>query len=205
MYRYSVAKSPTDKQGVFALIRKIYGIEGYLTGNGSAFDKYLLLETSMVFRGLVNNKLFGTISVVTDLGHGLPMDILYKKELEALRQQGKLLAEVTQFAVDHDIIKQEDLFFNSLKQLTTDLPLFKLVLDFAAFKNLDFLCITVNPRHAKFYQSLGFVQFGELKYYESVNNAPALLYVLDLHEFKNKKLPGIFKTLSAQPDFSLFT
>ncbi len=204
-YRYGIARTESEKREAVSLIRKIFNHVGYLNGDQNDFEKYLLLDTSRIFSAFVNEKLFGTISVVPDLNQDLPMDILYGQELQPFRQQGKRLAEATQFAVDHGKVKEEDPTFNSLKQLSVNLPLFKLILDFAAFAKIDCICITVNPKHSKFYETIGFVQIGGLKYYALVNNAPALAYILDLAQFRNSKLPGMLKLLSEQPDLSLFT
>ena len=43
------------------------------------------------------------------------------------------------------------------------------------------LCIAINPKHEPFYDALGFETIGELKYYASFNQAPAIAKALSLH------------------------
>lgn len=195
MYRYDTAKNEAEKREVLPLIKRIYEEQGYSPGdsNPNPFEKYLLKPENQVFKGYVDDTLFATISLVIDSDLGLPIDSLYKAELQPLRDRKEKLAEVTQFAVDHSILKKTVDNLSQLKQLMASVPLLKLVLDHAIKHNIDKLCIAINPKHDDFYKSLGFTPIGELKYYASVNNAPALARVLDVSTLDKNNLPGIFR------------
>ena len=185
MYRYDVARNNEEKTEVLSLIKRVYARENYAAEDAieTAFDKHLLAPETRVFAAYRDDVLFATVSVVPDSDLGLPMDILYKQELNEIRSQNKKIAEVGQFAVDHKLVQQ----------LTASAPLLKLVLEYAIQKSLDYLCIAINPKHDSFYKALGFVPIGGLKYYPSVNNAPALARVLNIKDLGEKKVLGIFR------------
>jgi hypothetical protein len=51
----------------------------------------------------------------------------------------------------------------------------------ARIARIDTLCVTVNPRHVRFYERrLGFERFGPPRAYDAVNGAPAVPLALDL-------------------------
>ncbi len=208
MYHYDVTRTESEKQAVFSLLQNVYKKQGYFSDNSydETFGKFLSKKSnSKTFTAFINNKLFGTISVVIDSEIGLPMDVLNKKELEQFRNKNKKIAEVTQYAIDHDVLKKENPSLNPLQQLTSSLPLMNLVLHYALFASVDYLCIATVPEHSKFYKNLGFVEFTEKKYYPSVNTWGVGQF-LDVAKLKqNIDLPGIMTDLiNKKPDYSLF-
>ena len=210
MYTYTTAKTLEEKQAVLALIKKIYRREGYIAENdaSSAFDPYIMSDTAKVFTGFVADTLCSTISVVADSDAGLPMDVLYKDEIETLRAKRKKIAEVTQFAVDHELLEKNDTASSMNTRFTASLPLLSLVLHYGLFKDLDYLCIAVHYyKHNEFYKRLGFVEIGGLKYYPSVNNTPAVAQMLDLRALReNKDSSGVLARFLEEPvDYALFS
>ncbi len=185
------ARTENERRKALNLTSKIYREEGYLSGTeeNSDFEKYILEPSTKVFIASKNNKVFGTVSIVTDSEKlGLPMDSLYKKEVDEIRKLGGKIAEVTQLALE----KETD---DKTKSLST-LSLFKLVIQYAKYKSIDYLCIAINPKHDTFYKRVGFKELGELKYYPSVNNAPALARILDFKDFLSRDdLPKIFMNM----------
>jgi len=76
--------------------------------------------------------------------------------------------------------------------------LFKLIFDYARhILKLDYICITVNPKHKLTYDFLLFQDLGELKTYHQVNGAPAIGKFLDLNtveeECKKQHKEGLYK------------
>ncbi len=195
MYTYDKLTNDVDKKTVLPLIRHVYAEQGYMDKDAeeSSFSKFILSPLTSVFVGKVNDILFATVSVVPDGPEGLPMDLLFKDELQIFRSKGEKLVEVTQFAVDHEIVKAQDKDITQIKLSGTSVPLLKMIFNFAHENNVDKLCIAVNPKHDVFYKSLGFEELGELKYYPSVNNAPALARVLDMKKLDINSLPGILR------------
>lgn len=207
MYEYKVAVTEEEKQKVLSLIKSTYKKRGYFSdvGHDESFGKYLLLPNTKMFTAGINGELFGTVSVVNDSDVGLPMDYLNKNELQSLRSQGYKLAEVTQYAIDHDIIKKNDSTFNPLKQYMASLPMLNLVFHYALYLECDYLVIATTPEHAMFYTTLGFEVISEKKFYSSVNTwgIAQALSVKKIKENKNKS--GILdKILEEVPDYSLF-
>ena len=114
--------------------------------------------------------IFGTLTIGFDFERGLAADALYRKEIDAYRNAGAHVCELTRLAIDPEHGSKEVLG-----------ALFHLAYIFGGL-----LCgatdvfIEVNPRHVAFYRRmLHFRQGGELKLCERVN-APAVLLHLDV-------------------------
>lgn len=117
----------------------------------------------------------GTVSVVFDSPVGFPMDSLYHEELEALRKDGHRLAEVVQLATDQDFVAGLPGIGGGLALI---LPLFQGVLRLGKERGVDGFCITVNPKHDRFYAEIGFVPLGPERQYEALGGAPTLPKIL---------------------------
>ncbi len=102
------------------------------------------------------------------------MESMYPRELEALRLEGKRIAEVGCFA-DR---RREGIRFTSVFFSLT-----KLLVQTARTRGYDSLVVAVHPRHAKFYRrALGFEDIGELTYCPYVSYRPAVALLLDLSQ-----------------------
>lgn len=188
-----------------ALIARVYGKAHSAAEEVSAISAYLTSPSAATFTGRLGGTVVATISVIGDSEKGLPMDSIYRAELDALRKEGGRLAEVGQFAVDREQLAEQLPTFPPLAVTTN---LFKLVLKHSISEQIDRLCIAINPKHAAFYQGLGFVQIGALKHYPSVANAPALAFALDVDSLadrmknggeKNALLIELFREISGKP------
>lgn len=155
------------------IVERAYAAQGYDTKNG-AIAAYLQGSGAATFGLFANETLYGTLSLVPDGPDGLPMDAIYRKELAPWRAEGKKLAEVVQFAVDHETYRRAA---GKNPSPLVAVPLFVAVLSRAIKAGLDYLCISINPAHDRFYDMLGFKQIGPLKQYDSVN-APAIARAL---------------------------
>lgn len=187
--RYSIASDKKKRRETLDLVKKVYSAEGYVENNARSDSKDTYGASTTVFCAYKDNSLFGTISLIEDSPQGLPLDIIYKNYLKHLRESGNKIAEVGRFAVDHSLLQE--------KGLSTALPLLSLMFQCALERSIDYLCITVNPKHDSFYQSIGFTELGELKHHPSVNHAPAVLRILEVKKFLNKeKYQAILKDAS---------
>ncbi len=207
MYKYKIVKTEKEKEEVFLFLQSVYKKRGYFSDGGydNSFGKYLSLPDSRIFTAFLNENLFGTVSVVVNSDMGLPMDVLNSKELEPLRMAGKKFAEVTQYAIDKEVMLIEDKDLNTLKQSMASLPLLNLVIHYALCLDLDYLVIATTPEHSTFYRSMGFVELAPKKYYPSVNTW-GVAQMLDIKALKdNKNLPGILeKIMKDVPDYGIF-
>lgn len=164
-----------EREAARDIVRRKYAEQGYDLSIES-FKRYLDGPSAVTFGLFEKDTIYGTISVVVDSAAGLPMDSIYADELAPWRSEGKKLAEVVQFAVDNDIFTAVS---GKKPSPFEAAPLFRAVLTYALKTHIDYLCISINPKHDRFYGLLGFKQFGKLKHYDSVD-APAIpraLYV----------------------------
>ncbi len=131
------------------------------------------LPETVTFVADLRDAIIATVTLVPDTSIGLPMDEIYHDEVQALRDQGRRLAEVTMLADRRHEIR---------RALPVVMQLMKRVFDYATLVlNANDLCITINPRHETYYRRfLLFQALGDLKTYPSVRNNPALARRLDL-------------------------
>lgn len=171
------AKTEQSLQEAFSLVRDEYRKQGYVSDDAElSLPRYNLLPTSRTFVAKSADTVIGMITLVIDGDEGLPMESIYRDEVSDLRKHKGRIAEISQLALKRDFIKSFDRKF----QAELLFSLFRLVYFFAKTKAVETLCITINPKHESFYNSLGFRDLGELKLYPLVNNAPALAKLLDL-------------------------
>ncbi len=163
---YNIKKQEkSHNDDVFNLVRDIYLTEKYSFPKED-FIKYNSNRTLFTFYR--NNDLIGTISLIAESEHcSLPLSSLYAQELGEVKKQNKKIFEVGNFVMDKRKIAHR---FSKDSLLGTRM-LFRAIYEEARTKKADALVVVVNPKHLSFYKILGFVQFGEQKHYEFVNNA----------------------------------
>lgn len=124
----------------------------------------------------------GTLTLNIDNGGGLLADHLYRREIDAYRQKGKRICELTGFAVD---------LRTGSKELLAALFHLLYIAGRRLYRVSD-VFIEVNPRHVAFYQSqLGFRQAGESRMCERVDAPATLLHAgIDYIEAQIAHLAG---------------
>lgn len=128
---------------------------------------------SVVICGKIQCLTVSTLSGYFDqpAGLGLPLDKIYRDELDELRADGRTLMEIGLFAD-----RREHLH----RSVDAILELMRFVCYFGVTHGATDGIIGVHPQHAAFYtRLLGFEQIGEERPYETVNNNAALLLRLD--------------------------
>lgn len=106
---------------------------------------------------------------------GLPMDTLYREELNTLRCQPRKLMELSALATSEEA-RGRRLFMH----------LFRAAYWSGRTAGVNDCCIVVNPRHVAFYKRiLQFEDMGPEKYYHKVN-APGVALRLDLGRFEEQ-------------------
>ena len=191
-YTYHIVSSEEEKKQARDIVLEEYTRSGYLTESvsQSGVEKILPSDEAVASsHGIVlaishEGFVVGTVSVILDSSEGLPMDSLYRNEIDELRQSGVRLAEIVQLAIDRKFKSGTPGIQGRLALL---LPLFRGILDIGAEKNIDGFCITVNPKHDHFYKELGFVSIGIERYYEALGGAPTLPKVLYWKEVIKRK------------------
>ena len=165
----SPARTLDELKEAFRLVHDAYLDRGYIeqAQQSLRFGVHNLLPDTTTFVALLADTVIATVTLVVDSPLGLPMDVIYHDEVNALRKQGRRLGEVTMLA---------DRRRQFLRTLPMVLALFRTLMDYAVeVAHLDDLCITLNPRHAHFYRRLlHLADLGALKSYPSVRDNPAL-------------------------------
>ncbi len=174
-FEVGLATAFEDFDSAFRLVHDQYVARGYMAPSptGRRLTPYHALPGTRVFIARSSSQVVGTVSLVPDSPELMPCDALYHRELAPLRAAGRRLGEVSSLAVDDGRRAPGLSIVRSLVQVVAIYA--------SRIARVDDLCITVNPRHAKFYEALlGFQRFGAPKAYGAVRGAPAVAMRLDL-------------------------
>jgi len=172
---FSLARGIRTFDAAFRLVHDQYVWRDYMKPrpSGRRLSVHHALPTTKVFVAHAGCDVVGTVTLIQDSLIGLPMDDLYRAELALLREDGRLVAEVSALALHPDYRAEGGAILLHLTRM--------LVIYAAEVARLDDLCIVVNPRHADFYHRfLEFERFGRLTTFAKVNGAPAAALRLDL-------------------------
>jgi len=161
----------------FTVLHDVYLASGYLSAPsplGISFGLHHLLPKSCVFVFKAYLTVLSTMSYIPDTKRfGLPMDDLYKPELDTLRNSGRKVVELGSLATLPQRRMQNLIVF-----------LAKAIFRYAMSTHADDLCIMVNPKHVRFYESIFlFEPFGEERHYDKVN-APAVALRVNMHKIE---------------------
>lgn len=161
----------------FKLVHDQYKSHGYCNGefHGLFYNIHHLSCYVQVLNLKQGPSVIATLTKFIDSDlFGLPMDALYKSELDELRKEGRIIVEYGSLAAN-----------NNSKLWHKTISLQKYALAGCLRNNTDDVCITVNPRHASYYKKFGFMDLGPEKHYDYVN-APAVALRLPLDDLKRE-------------------
>jgi len=175
-YTFKIASSQQELFQAFHLLYKEYRKAGYVTDKPRQilFNQYHLLPETTVFIAKKDGEVLSTASIVYDSTEaGLPMDCLYRHELDALRKRNRRILEISSLASE-----------KSLTGIHVATNFTRLVFLYSIFQKVNDICIMVNPRHVEYYaRYFPFTVFGEEKFYPKVN-APAVALRVDVDEVR---------------------
>ncbi len=177
-----IAETPEEIKGAFSLVHNVYRQSKYLDKdkpNGLLYGIHSLLPNTTIFIAKSYLDIISTLTEIFDSPEfGLPMDSIYKEELDALRAQGRRVTELSALATPRER-RWRNIF----------LHLCRVMYHYSLYRGVDDLCITVNPKHVRFYKDiLLFEEFGPVRHYPRVNApAVALRVRLDTGEEKLKE------------------
>lgn len=178
--RFSQASRWPELRGAFSLLYQNYLAKGLLRPDplGLRYTHYNLLPESATFVAATPARTLATFSLIPDTrSFGLPMDALYRKELDRLRT-GTRPAEISGLAVAPS--------YESVSLLLI-LNLVRLMYHYAGKIGVTDLVVACHPRHARLYTRLfGFEQMGPLRTYRAVNDAPAVALRLCLADAEER-------------------
>lgn len=166
--QYRLAKCPQDRLAAFRLVYRRYVDIGLIEPNADLLrvTPFHLRPTTTVFIGCSAGKVFGTVTLVADGQRGLPLEPVFKHEIQKRRAAGLSMGEVSCLAISPCNSKSQ--FRRRFLQLN------RVMAQFARHHGIDALVIAINPRHVRYYhQLMGFEQFGGIVRFPSVRNHPA--------------------------------
>jgi hypothetical protein len=163
-FKIRLADSDAGRSSASMLINTMYSWRGY--GGTHELQKSL---NRITLTASDDDKIVGTITLGIDSPVGLLADEIFKDEIDAFRQRGRKVCELTKLAFDPET--------RSKRVLAS---LFHIVFIFLhRLHHCTDIFIEVNPRHRLFYEKLlGFTQLGDEKTNTRVN-APAFLLTVD--------------------------
>jgi hypothetical protein len=172
---FKIAANQEELESAYCLNYKIYVKQGYMnqTSSKMRINHFNAMPYTQTFIGIQNNRTVMTISLFPDSQLGIPMDRLYKKEIDKLREKGRYVAEVGSLV-------------SEINNQSTLMHLIKILFLYAQeYIYVDDLVVTVHPKHKNFYKViLCFEEISTMKTYSYVNDNPAIAFRMDMHKVR---------------------
>lgn len=169
---YEMARSFEDRLQALQLIHLAY-VRANLSEEseeGLRVTKHQLLAQSRIFVSKINGEIATTLSLIPDSRAGLPLEEIYPRQVNQLRDRELRIAEVGCFADRRNDPKR---FMQNFCALT------RVMAHYSFLQGIDGFIIAVHPRHARFYKKfLCFEEVGGLADYPTVKNNPAVALFL---------------------------
>lgn len=189
---YCVARTETERRRAFQLVYNAYERAGLIEPNPEhlRLTPFHLLKTTTVFLAENDHSAICTVTLVGDGSMGLPMEAIYGKEVQQLRDDGKRLGEVSCLA---------DRRSDFARAMPVFLQLTRVMAQFAKRQGMDGLLICVHPRHARFYKRyFGFEQIAGERSYPCVRNRPAVACWLEFAPLP-ERVPHLHRQYFGEP------
>jgi hypothetical protein len=185
LFKVRLANTEERRSSASYLIQRRYAWRGYAAG-----EQPVQTPSRITIAAHDDSGTAGTVTVGLDSQDAMFVDGLYADEANALRNDGRKLAEFTKLAIDNNVHSKPLLA-----------ALFHIAFIYARrIHRCTDLLIEVNPRHQSFYRRmLGFEPLGELRGDPRVG-APALLLRLCLQHAQEE-----IARLGGNPDLATMT
>ncbi len=187
--RFHVARNLAEVVDAWRLVYKVYTRSGLIPQNpyGVHTVPQAMNRRTAVFYSLTGPFVESTVTTIFDGAGGLPLDVVYKRELDVLRRKGRRLNELSLLAHAAQIAGSQAAEYiemnsavpsrlhaarvrTSLIHLMCRTFFFGLAMDCTDF------VIGIHPKHARFYErGWGFQQIGPEHTHPTVNNRPVVL------------------------------
>jgi len=171
-----------ELRAAYALVHEVFVDTGYIhpeSGN-IRLRIYEACPETATFVAKKDGEVVGVLSVVLDSREfGLPSDVAFKPELDALRETGARLCEATNQAIAAEYRRSA---------LLTELM--RCATAYMLEAQCDRAIATVSPNHGGFYKLVGFSQLGPERSYSRALHDPVVALCADLSTLKK-----------ARPDF----
>lgn len=171
-----------EMKDAFSLVYKTYLQSGLQKTDRSSMriGFYNLLPSSYQVIVKRNGKVCGTLTLVRETDGRLPIDELFSKEIDRIRETGATICEFSALAVDATL--------SNAHRLAILMSLFRkaFILGSDLLDCTD-LCIMIHPRHSTYYRrKFYFESIGKLLPLEKVNGAPAVPLRLNLKKCREQ-------------------
>lgn len=191
--RVKIAATRPEWHEAFQLVADNYQARGY-DGPDAAdyrFTAYHALPDTVTFVATVQGRVVLTMALVPDNTLlGLPLESIYRAEVQQLRQAGHRLGEVTSLAAAELSLREFTKVF---------VALIRLMKQYHRAAGGDTWVIAVNPRHSGYYtRLLGYTPLGPRRSYAAVRGHPAEAYYLTVPLLK-VKAPRMHRELFDTP------
>lgn len=169
-----IAETPDEYSRAFRLVYEEYLRSKYTKPHPSRmyYNIWSMLPQTSVFTFKSYHDVLCTLTHIVDTEmFGLPVDAVYKPEIDELRAQGRKVVEVGALATQY-IRRWSNLM----------VYLAKAMFQYSMMTDVNDIVIMVNPKHVNFYTSVFlFKPFGEVRHYSTVD-APAVALRINLNE-----------------------
>ena len=174
---YDVARDFSQVLESWRLVYQVYNSSGLIGANPYQIHAapQLFHDQAAVFHKSIADRVVATFSAVCDGESGLPLDEVYRDELDDMRASGRKIVEIAHLAVDSGQRNQNDSMpRTSMIQMTS------FTLDFAREFGADDLVIGIHPKHQRYYErAWGYEKIGAQRRYPIVNLYPVVMMRLD--------------------------
>jgi hypothetical protein len=140
-------------------------------------NPYLRSPARHAFVAVDHRGIVGTMSIIVDTPNGLPSNSFEPRLLDAFRDRGERLAEITSFAIDQNVPHSMSLTMYLIKFL---------FLYTFNYTDVDRFIASCRPKHADFYEArLGFTKLTPPTPYAYAGNVACQLVSLALRDLES--------------------
>lgn len=169
------ARSYEDLRDAYRLVHDVYVESGYIKPESGAI-RLRIFETSSetaTFVAKKEGRVVGVLSVAGDSVLGLPSDLAFKSELNALRSTGVRVCELTNQAVAEEF-----------RRGPVAMELMRSAVAHCLTVGYHCAVASVSPSHMGFYALAGFLKIGSERSYSSKVHDPVVALCLNLQEYR---------------------
>ncbi len=178
---YKFASTRNELEAAYSLTHEVYVKMGLCDPDpsGLRLSYWNAVPGAVTAICIEDNQVVSTVTLFPASELGLPMDVIYKKEVDILRGQGNILVEAGGLA-------------SKVKNQASIFHLFKLVILYAEINlKVDFIVNTIHPRSILFNLAVfDSKQIGNLKKHPTVKNNPAVAFSIDLKRMRESHFHG---------------
>lgn len=171
-----IAATHDEWHDAFALVYESYSRAGLTDPNpaGVRVLPHHLLPTTSTIIAQHDSDTLGTVTLIRDSARGVPLEVVYGRDVDEMRAAGIKFAEVSCLATRPLSLGDYPYVF---------MRLMRLLAQHARHVGVERLLIAAHPRHVNYYErAMGYRRFGEETSYPSVGGAPAVAAYLDFDE-----------------------